>query len=195
MGDATTIAAAACKRLAARWGRRHDWREFWGAAWAGVSRAAARGAPARSLATAACNAVIDSLRAERPDPTVRRPGVRPVPPHLSGDEARAADGLTLFDGLADPGRPDPPERRLAELWADTRRDRAALGPRVRLWLCLWLVEGWTQAEVAAAWGVSHAAVSVSLRAAACRLGRGREFRELAPAVRGGRISEAARANP
>ena len=179
----TSVAAAACKRLAARWGRRRDWREFWGLAWVGVSRAAARGVPDRHLATAACRDVIDVLRVE--SPTAARPRGGPVRPPAA----------PLPDGLATPERPDPPERRLAELWADTRRDRAALGPRVRLWLCLWLVEGWTQAEVAAAWGVSNAAVSISLRGAARRLGRGREFAALAPAVRGGRISEAARANP
>ena len=195
MGDATTIAAAACKRLAARWGRRRDWREFWGVAWAAVSRAAARGVPDRHLATAAVRGVIDSLRAERPDPAVRRAGARPVPPHQSGDEPRTADGVTLFDGLASPKRPDPPERRLAELWADTRRHRGPLTPRARLWLYLWLVEGWTQAEVAAAWGVTGAAVAHHLAYAARNLGRAGEFASACLAVRSARCGDTMRAAP
>lgn len=185
-------AVAACKRMVAAWGGRHDWREYLGEAWVGASRAAGKGLRGKALATAAARGVIDSLRVDRPDPTVRRKGCLPIPPHVSGDAVRDGDGLTLFEGLSSPGEVVSPDRRLARLWDETRANRESLPPRTRIWFYLWIVEGWTQAEVGEAWGFTPKAVSGVLSRAARTLGRYNEYEEHANEVRAARTASTQR---
>lgn len=158
--EEVAVARRAARTVAGRWGNR-DWRDYLSAAWWGVRRANRRGVPRRCLVTAGYRAIIDLMRSERPDPSVvRRNRRHHVPRHVSGtewvvevDEARGEVTLPLFSTLAAPEREAPARDRLAALWAETRDRRAGMPHRRRLWLYLWLVEGWSQREVAAAFGV------------------------------------------
>jgi DNA-directed RNA polymerase specialized sigma24 family protein len=141
-------AVGAAKFWATVWGR-PDWRPLLGAAWLGVRRA---------------------------DPAVRGGGMTAARWEILNATAADARGR-LPD--ADPGA-DPPDHRggdwlagLVAAWGEYRPARRGLPVQARVWLYLWLVEGWSLNEIGAAWGVTRQAVSKQLRAARAEIARRR----------------------
>src|SRR5688572_7785666 len=55
---------------------------------------------------------------------------------------RLPAALPLSQDVAAPETADAPDRRLLALWCETRPQRAGLDWRSRVWVYLWLVEGW-----------------------------------------------------
>jgi DNA-directed RNA polymerase specialized sigma24 family protein len=90
---------------------------------------------------------------------------RPPPRVISLGQATAGGGE---EGATELGREDVPDefRRRLSVWCEERRRRDRLPVRDRVWLYLWLVEGWSQAEVARAFGVWPSRVCAALASAA-----------------------------
>ena len=129
-------------------------------AWERIARECVR--DERLALRAGVLACLDAYRIESGCRRRHREFVRP----LSLDEPAPVSGEpeTLGDSVAAPDRlPDPPVR-LAEAWGEARPARAGVKLRDRVWLYLWLVEGWSFAEIAIQWGLTPAAVSHALRA-------------------------------
>ena len=136
--DDAALAEQYARRIAARWGRAHEWRDFWSAAWEGVSRARANGVEGSQLFTAARRAVIDRVKSENKS----RSAVR------ARQFEESPDVLVLDHRSADP------DSRLLSAWGEYRRERRGATLRQRVLAYLVLVEGMSHAAAGAALGVT-----------------------------------------
>lgn len=147
--------------------------EFLSAALLGLCQAAADYDPAHGTAfpsyafTRVKGAILDSARMAGMKGYRRR--MAHAPRLYSGDRAipvmefEDGDGraLTAFDMHPAPELHPDPDRRVLTLWCDTRTERLRLNldVKTRVWLYLWLVEGWTLKTIAAAFGLGESTVA------------------------------------
>jgi DNA-directed RNA polymerase specialized sigma24 family protein len=137
--DVVSVATRTARRLGRKWGR--DYGDYLGACWRGASAAAAKELAGYAMVQAGVWEVSKELRVElrhRPEGTAD-----------SRHDFRLAD----------------PERDALAAWGETAAARRGMHPRVRVWMYLIGVEGWTRAEIRAAWGTTENAVNVSIQRA------------------------------